>query len=251
MPPGKRPASEDAVRDDVNRRRDVRRSARLVRAAERTSFVVGVVCLTLYGAACVHSSMYQSREQQAFDRALAQILHAETHDQSEWSRERVEKYEESRGTDVEALGRLDIPDASVSVMVLEGTDDWTLNRAVGRIEGTARPNEPGNLGIAGHRDGFFRGLRHLSVGDELTFTTLDGVGHYRVVDLSVVQPESVEVLAPTADSTITLVTCHPFYYVGDAPRRFIVHARRVMFEPWDALTPASEAVPSIAAAFSN
>jgi sortase A len=239
------------MKDGVNRGDDERRSARLVRVAERASFLVGAVCLTLYTAACVHSSMFQSREQEAFDRALGQILHAEAHDQSEWSPERVQKYRESRGIDVEALGRLDIPDAGVSVMVLEGTDDWTLNRAVGRIEGTARPGEPGNLGIAGHRDGFFRGLRHLSVGDELTFTTLDGVGQYRVVDLSVVEPDSVEVLAPTADPTITLVTCHPFYYVGDAPRRFIVHARRVVFEPWDALTPAREAVPSIAAAFSN
>jgi sortase A len=239
------------MKDGVNPRGDARRSARLVRLAERTSFVVGAVCLTLYCAACVHSSMSQSKEQRAFDRALAQIMLTEAHDQSEWSRERVEKYEESRAIDVEALGRLDIPDAGVSVMVLEGTDDWTLNRAVGRIEGTARPGEAGNLGIAGHRDGFFRGLRHLDVGDELTFTTLDGVGRYRVVDLSVVDPESVEVLAPTADSTITLVTCHPFYYIGDAPRRFIVHARRVMFEPWEALMPAGETVPSIAAAFAN
>lgn len=239
------------MKDGVNRRDDLRRSARLVRAAERMSFVVGAVCLTLYGAACVHSSMSQSKEQRAFDRALAQIMHTEAHDQSEWSRERVQKYEESRGIDVEALGRLDIPDAGVSVMVLEGTDDWTLNRAVGHIEGTALPGEPGNLGIAGHRDGFFRGLRHLDVGDELTFTTLDGVGRYRVVDLSVVDPESVEVLAPTADSTITLVTCHPFYYIGDAPRRFIVHARRMTFQSWEALTPARETVPSIAAAFAN
>ena len=239
------------MEDGVNRRGDVRRSARLLRAVERTSFILGAVCLTLYCAACVHSSLFQSKEQQAFDLALAQILRAEAHDQSEWSRERVAKYEESRGTDVEALGRLDIPDAGVSVMVLEGTNDWTLNRAVGRIEGTARPGEPGNLGIAGHRDGFFRGLRHLDVGDELTFTTLDGVGRYRVVDLAVVDPESVEVLSPTADSTITLVTCHPFYYIGDAPQRFIVHARQVMFEPWDTITPASESIPSIAAAFGN
>jgi sortase A len=133
----------------------------------------------------------------------------------------------------------------------EGTDDWTLNRAVGRIEGTARPGEPGNLGIAGHRDGFFRGLRHTEVGDEIRLTTLDGVGRYRVVELAVVEPESVAVLAPTADPTITLVTCHPFSYVGDAPRRFIVHARRVSFEPWEALAPAGPAIPSVAAAFSG
>jgi hypothetical protein len=131
------------MKDGVNPRGDARRSARLVRLAERTSFVVGAVCLTLYCAACVHSSMSQSKEQRAFDRALAQIMLTEAHDQSEWSRERVEKYEESRAIDVEALGRLDIPDAGVSVMVLEGTDDWTLNRAVGRIEGVASRARPG------------------------------------------------------------------------------------------------------------
>jgi sortase A len=239
------------VENRVHRRREVWRTARLVRAGERTLFVVGALCLALYGAAWVHASHFQAQEQRAFERALAQILHAEAHDQSEWSSERVQKFEESRGIGVEALGRLEIPEAGVSVMVLEGTDDWTLNRAVGRIEGTARPGEPGNLGIAGHRDGFFRGLRHTEVGDEIRLTTLDGVGRYRVVELAVVEPESVAVLAPTADPTITLVTCHPFSYVGDAPRRFIVHARRVSFEPWEALAPAGPAIPSVAAAFSG
>ncbi len=116
------------------------------------------------------------------------------------------------------------------MMLVEGTDELTLNRAVGHIEGTALPGESGNVGIAGHRDGFFRGLQHLELGDALSLTTLAGVAHYRVAKLEVVEPSQVDVLAPTEHDGLTLVTCYPFYYVGNAPQRFIVHARQVRFE---------------------
>ena len=109
-------------------------------------------------------------------------------------------------------------------MVLDGTDELSLTRAVGHIEGTARPGSPGNVGIAGHRDSFFRGLRHLEVGDALSLTTLDGVTHYEVENLDVVEPTAVEVLDPTDYDALTLVTCYPFYFVGSAPERFIVRA---------------------------
>ena len=95
-----------------------------------------------------------------------QQLHAESPPKrSEWSPARLAKYEATLGTPVQALARLEIPDVDLSVMVLEGSDDATLDRAVGHIEGTARPGEPGNLGIAGHRDGYFRALRHVEKGD--------------------------------------------------------------------------------------
>ena len=124
-----------------------------------------------------------------------------------------------------------------------GTDKRTLDRAVGRIEGTAQPGEPGNMGIAGHRDGFFRGLRKLEVGDEIIFTTLEGVAHYEVTSLRVVKPEAVEVLDPTEQPVLTLVTCYPFYYVGDAPNRFIVAARRVRYDAW---APTDDRTPGFA-----
>ena len=127
---------------------------------------------------------------------------------------------------------LDVPEAAVSVMVLDGTDEITLNRAVGHIEGTANPGEHGNVGIAGHRDSFFRGLRKLEVGDEIVFTTLEGRSHFEVTRLEVVKPEAVEVLDPTEHPTLTLVTCYPFYFVGDAPSRYIVSARQVRHEAW-------------------
>jgi sortase A len=220
-------------------RRAVRAGLRLLEAGLA---VLGVACLVAYGASCARTSYTQSTQSEAFDLALearAEQIRHETHDHSEWSAARIAAYEESLSRPVEALGRLEIPAADVSVMVLEGTDETTLDRAVGRIPGTARVGEDGNLGIAGHRDGFFRGLRHVEAGDEIILTTLDGVARYRIEKTRVVSPKQVEVLAKTEEPTLTLVTCYPFYYVGDAPERFIVQARRVGFEAWQA--PANDA----------
>ncbi|HKY33745.1 MAG TPA: class D sortase [Candidatus Polarisedimenticolia bacterium] len=149
-------------------------------------------------------------------------------DQSEWSDRRRRAYREALGDDVNLpLGRLEIPSIGLDVMVLQGTDDWTLNRAVGHIEGTAHPDEPGNVGIAGHRDGFFRGLRHLTLGQRIHMTTLEGNYQYVVRSIDVVRPSQVEVLDPTPRPALTLVTCYPFYHVGTAPQRYIVRAERV------------------------
>jgi sortase A len=204
---------------------------------ERLLAVVGVLLLGLYAAACAELGATQRAAGRSFDRALATRLALEQHDQSEWAPGRVQRFEIARQDPVTPLGRLEIPDAGVSVMILDGTGDSVLDRAVGRIEGTARLGEVGNLGIAGHRDGIFRGLRHLEVGDSLTLTSLDGVSHYLVDTLRVVAPRDVEVLDPTPHKSLTLVTCYPFYFVGDAPERFIVHAREARFEPWSETRP--------------
>ena len=119
---------------------------------------------------------------------------------------------------------LRIPKIRLEVPVLPGTDDRTLDRAVGHIEGTAKPGTDGNLGIAGHRDGFFRGLKDVAPGDAMELDTFQGKDTYRVERTWVVNPEDVSVLDPTSTRTLTLVTCFPFYYVGSAPRRFIVRA---------------------------
>jgi sortase A len=230
-------------------RRDAARTRRaaVLRVCERGLAAAGALCLVCYALACAHAAWFQSREQRAFERALAEVAQSQ-HDRSEWSSERVRQFEEARGLPPEAMARLDVPDVGLSVMVLDGTDAWTLNRAVGRIEGTARPGEDGNVGIAGHRDGFFRGLRHLEIGDPLRLTSLEGVAHYEVVELSVVGPADVDVLGPTAEPTLTLVTCYPFYYVGDAPERFIVRAQRTRVEPWSDRPAPERAAPSPSAA---
>lgn len=142
-----------------------------------------------------------------------------------WSSDRLRKYKKAPDPPPgSVLGRLEIPSIDVSVMLLKGTDDWTLNRAVGHIEGTALPGQPGNLGIAGHRDGFFRPLKDVKKDTVITLTTLEGRFHYRVKDIHIVRPKDVHLLAPTRHPTLTLVTCYPFHYVGDALKRYVVTA---------------------------
>ncbi len=127
----------------------------------------------------------------------------------------------------EAFGRLEIPAADVSAIVAAGTDARTLRRGVGHIDDTALPGEPGNVGLAGHRDTVFRGLRKLRPEDRIRLVTADGSFEYAVESLRTVAPDRRDVLAPTAQPTLTLVTCYPFHYVGPAPLRFVVRARQV------------------------
>jgi sortase A len=231
---------------------------------ERFLIIAGILAVGTYGASKLHSSFYQAYDHWAFNQALKgesfsiggflghlvnlsskkdpspqappaikqpdfpnqePAFQEEAPKQRGWSIKRVRAYQESVASDsIEPIARLEIPAIDLSVMVLEGTDELTLNRAVGRIEGTALPGEPGNVGIAGHRDSFFRGLKDLSRDDPITVTTLNGVHQYRVKDIQIVKPTDLRVLKDSSSPTLTLVTCYPFYYVGDAPKRFIVKA---------------------------
>jgi sortase A len=125
------------------------------------------------------------------------------------------------------IGRIEIPRLGLSVIVVEGVDRLILRRSVGHIPGTALPGQPGNVGISGHRDTFFRPLRNIRQDDIITLTTLLGEYRYRVVSTKVVSPSDVAVLDPSENEILTLVTCYPFYFVGRAPGRFIVRAERV------------------------
>ena len=122
------------------------------------------------------------------------------------------------------LGRLEAPSVKLSSAVLEGSDDATLRRGSGHIEDTPFPGQPGNVGIAGHRDTTFRALRNIHVGDALEFQTADRLYRYRISKTMIVGPDDVYVLDPTPQPALTLVTCYPFEFVGHAPRRFIVRA---------------------------
>lgn len=119
------------------------------------------------------------------------------------------------------LGQLEIPRLGLEVAVLAGTEDGQLERGVGTIEGTALET---NLGIAGHRDRFFRPLRHIEPGDGIRLRTVDGTREYQVTETMVVEPSRVDVLDATTEPALTLVTCYPFFYVGHAPKRFVVRA---------------------------
>lgn len=125
------------------------------------------------------------------------------------------------------IGRLDIPRLKLSVMVREGADEGTLRRAVGHIPGTALPGKIGNVGLAGHRDTFFRALRNIREDDTIELETTGGSYRYLVTSTKIVTPRDVSVLEASGGPTLTLVTCYPFYYVGSAPKRFIVHAAQV------------------------
>jgi sortase A len=142
-----------------------------------------------------------------------------------WSEQRVEAYQSSLfGNVPPPLGVLRIPSIELEVPLLEGSDDLTLNRGVGHIEGTTAPGDIGNVGIAGHRDGFFRGLNNLRLGDTIDLYTEKGNSRYVVDEFLIVPPENVAVLGRRSKPALTLVTCYPFYFVGSAPLRYIVHA---------------------------
>jgi sortase A len=125
------------------------------------------------------------------------------------------------------VGRIEIPAVGLATRVLEGSNARTLRLAVGHIAGTALPGPSGNVGLAGHRDTFFRPLRRIKLGDEIRFTTVAGTFKYRVISLRVVLPNAIEVLNATPLPTLTLVTCYPFDFIGAAPQRLIVHAELV------------------------
>jgi sortase A len=128
------------------------------------------------------------------------------------------------------VARLEVPSLNLATTVLEGTDDGTLRRGSGHIEDTPFPGQAGNVGIAGHRDTVFRPLKRIRVGDALNLTTADRVYRYRISKTFIVGPDDVYVLDPTDHSTLTLVTCYPFEFIGHAPRRFIVQADLVADE---------------------
>lgn len=156
----------------------------------------------------------------------SEMLQVPPPDMSDWAQGRRECHaralaEVDRNA---ALGRLDIPSIRVSVIVLPGVDAVCLNGGVGHIPGTPRPGEAGNIGIAGHRDGFFRGLERIAKGSVLRLTTPRGAFTYEVQWTKIVEPKDVEVLAGRGADEITLVTCYPFRVLGAAPKRFIVRA---------------------------
>jgi sortase A len=128
-----------------------------------------------------------------------------------------------------AIAALSIPRVHLSAVVLHGSDAQTLRRGPGHLENTAFPGQSGNVVIAGHRDSFFWPLRNIKLGDDIFLDTPDGQFQYRVMSVRVVNPHDVSVLTPTNEATLTLITCYPFWVVGNAPDRFVVRAAAVVY----------------------
>jgi sortase A len=202
------------------------RRARQWRLAERVAWAVGVVCVVGWSVAYIDGVVGKRRELDRFAALQRSGLpEPDQPDQTLWSPERIAAWRNVVNTPGAApLAVLRIPRLRIEAPVLEGTDEIVLNRGLGHIDETAAPGADGNSGIAGHRDGFFRGLKDIVVGDVIELETLHGTDAYRVERTWIVNPEDVSVLDPTATRSITLVTCYPFYFVGSAPQRFIVRA---------------------------
>ena len=197
------------------------------RLAERLLWTVGVAAVALWAAANLARAAGARQDLARFDslRRAALLSPSGEPDLTLWDAGRVREWRAAVVEPAPApLAILRIPKIHLEVAVLPGTDDIVLNRAVGLIEDTARPGTDGNAGIAGHRDGYFRGLKDIAVGDTIEIETLEGRERYRVERTWIVEPDDVSVLDPTPVRSITLVTCYPFYFVGSAPQRFIVRA---------------------------
>jgi sortase A len=191
------------------------RKRRRVLWIRRLLFSTGIVLLGYVGLTLLDARVYQVTAKHSLE---TQIQNVQATDPSQ-VRPPVNPGD--------VLGRIDIPRLKMSFAVLQGTSWRTLRLGAGHIEGTPLPGESGNSGIAGHRDTFFRDLKGIHEHDEIQLQTATGIQHYQVDWMKVVQPDDVSVLAPSSDSALTLVTCYPFYFVGPASRRFIVHARKV------------------------
>ena len=197
-----------------------RSRGRMWRWLERLLLAVGIASLGYFGYVSAESRLYQELEHRELDAILASgpPPPAATDHASPPARRRPPPAPGS------VIGRIEIPRLDVSVIIRAGADARTLNLAVGHIPGTALPGEVGNVGLAGHRDTFFRRLRDIRTDDEIRLVTPDGTFAFRVDRTSVVEPRDTWVLDPTDSPTLTLVTCYPFTYIGSAPQRFIVHA---------------------------
>jgi sortase A len=195
---------------------------RILQWTQRVLFAGATVMLGYCAYVVVDSRIFQHREKQRLDRLLSD--QPKTTPASAIEAVKVTPRVGPGGL----IGQVQIARLGIAVMVVEGTARRGLRRAAGHIPGTAMPGQPGNVGIAAHRDTFFRPLRNIQRDDVITLTTLSGEYRYRVVSTQVVSPSNVAVLNSDGNQILTLVTCYPFYFVGAAPSRFIVRAERVI-----------------------
>ncbi|MGA2046440.1 MAG: class D sortase [Terracidiphilus sp.] len=202
---------------------------------ERILFTAGLGLLAIYGAVRLDNSLSSRAALKSFaalDSSGASV--SESYEETNSPQVTELNVAEPNGADTTKgrrsgqpgapIGVLEIPKIRLQVPVFDGTDRRTLSRGVGRIVGTARPGDQGNIGIAGHRDSYFRGLKDVGIGDVIELRTVNGTDVYIVDEIHIVAPSDVSVLRPRLVSSLTLVTCYPFYFVGSAPQRYIVMA---------------------------
>ena len=200
---------------------------------DRLLLMLGIGLLGIYFSAHLHSWLFSHFALWRFEEVVAAAQRPpdppspskDGVDVSRWAKARLKAYESSLASKLPGpIAVLTIPRIHLKAPIFDGTDELTLNRGVGRVPGTAMPGEDGNLAIAGHRDGFFRGLKDIAIGDQVEIAGPEESETYIVDSTEIVTPDDVRVLEAGGIHTVTLITCYPFYFVGDAPKRFIVKA---------------------------
>lgn len=214
-----------------------------LRLTEQGLFVLGLLLLIIFFLAHIHRFVMFRAEMESIqgnrlkldeetrvgervirESSVGQLARMENADPLPTAHRRAKVYQANFDVSDQALAVLRVHRLHLEAPVLEGTDALTLNRGVGRIAGTSRLGENGNVGIAGHRDSFFRPLKDINPGDLIELVRRSGTDFYTVDHISITDPADVRVLQPANKPKLTLVTCYPFYYVGSAPRRYIVEA---------------------------
>jgi sortase A len=213
----------------------VNSSLRVSRRAEKVLLLLGIGLSAFYGGPRLRTTLLARAEiarlqqtKQAAAPGEGRQRTSGSPDFSLWSEKRIAAYQEAlKDATQTSLAVLRIAKFGLEVPILEGTGDVVLDHGLGHIIGTAQPGDEGNVGIAGHRDGFFRCLKDIAVGDKIEIEVSDRTDAYIVDRIVIVDPTNVSVLEPREHSSLTLVTCYPFYFVGSAPQRYIVQATRV------------------------
>ena len=214
---------------------------KILHKVEWALLAAGLLLLGFYIAARIHGAVVRRAELLNFKDEIANPSGVELPpplgtqtkpDFSLWSPKRIDDYRHALGQYAETpLAVLRISKVRLEVPVVRRTDELSLNVGVGHISGTVLPGEEGNIGIAGHRDGFFRVLKDVGPGDQIELQTPNRTDHYVIDRIVIVSTDDVSVLRPRLRPSVTLVTCYPFYFIGSAPKRYIVQASLTSSEP--------------------
>lgn len=193
----------------------------------RALIAIGVLCLMLYAITELRAARHRDRQAAILIATIAREKPAAVVDPASPAPSAAIRVREPAVEEGAAIGLLEIPRLGLSTPILSGEDEATLELGAGHLRDTPSPWEEGNSAVAGHRDGVFRPLRNIRVGDRIAVRTIEGALSYTVTDTFVVTPDDLSVLEPAETSVLTLITCYPFNYVGPAPKRFIVRAERL------------------------
>jgi sortase A len=184
-------------------------------------FFLAGAAIGVWGWSVVRQKLDQKHDEEVFDRERTAAAPTTKQAPSQQTTKATQETKAARG---HVVARLSIQKINLRAMVREGSDDQTLDVALGHIPGTALPGQKGNVGVAGHRDTLFRRLAEVGRDDQIQLQTPSKTYVYQVDDMAIVRPEAVSVLAGGHDARLTLVTCYPFNYIGSAPKRYIVKA---------------------------